>query len=344
MNCYKIIRPALFALDPEFSHDLAFTLLKWLQKLAKLPKTALAPMAPVECFGLTFPNPIGLAAGLDKNGECIPIWQALGFGFIEVGTVTPRPQTGNDKPRLFRLTEDCALINRMGFNNKGVEYLIEKIEAAPRLCPLGVNIGKNKDTPLEKASEDYLICFRKVAPFADYITVNVSSPNTPGLRSLQTTELLHSLLNPLLIEQQKYAMQQGKQIPILVKLAPDLTPAELEKLACLLVELKVSGVIITNTTLARPPSLKSKYAKEEGGLSGAPLCEWAAQVVRIIYKEVGEALPIVGVGGIMNADDAIGRLRAGAKLIQLYSGLIYQGPQLIEDIAAKLAIFKLPKT
>lgn len=336
MNWYHLIRPALFALNPEVAHDVTLMLLRAMQRFT-LPKVTLPPLAPVKCFGLTFPNPIGLAAGLDKNAECIPVWQALGFGFIEIGTVTPRPQAGNVKPRLFRLKPDGALINRMGFNNKGVDYIVDRLKITSRNCPLGANIGKNKDTSLERAKEDYLQCLKKLAPFVDYITINVSSPNTPGLRNLQDAELLTELLQPLLYEAQRFSDQTGKALPMLVKLAPDLAVNELQQLALRLVSLKVAGVIVTNTTLARPAHLLSSYAQEAGGLSGAPLGESSTHAVRIIHQEVGEALPIIAVGGIMHADQAIEKLQAGATLVQLYTGLIYEGPVLIKDIAVRLS-------
>ncbi len=331
---YSLVRPFLFSLDPEFSHNLTLGMLKLLHQLGAFRKTPIATKNSITCFGLNFPNRVGLAAGLDKNGECIPAWGSLGFGFVEVGTVTPKGQVGNPRPRLFRLPKNQALINRMGFNNKGVDYLIEKLKAYPLSCPIGVNIGKNRDTSLENATLDYLHCFQKVYAYADYVTVNLSSPNTPGLKSLQHGDMLKSIIHPLLEERKKQTDKLQKIVPIVVKISPDLETDEVKSIVDLLVSLNIDGVIATNTTIKRPNTLQGKAIKEEGGLSGAPLFQASTDVVKTIYQHVGDKLPIIAVGGIFNTQDAKAKLAAGAKLIQLYSGLIYQGPALIKSITS----------
>lgn len=264
---YRIIRPLLFALSPEYSHDLTLQILKALHTFKAFDIIKTKPFSyEVKYFGLTFPNPIGLAAGLDKDGECIPVWKALGFGFIEVGTVTPKPQSGNVKPRLFRLEKDAALINRMGFNNKGIDNLIARLKGINIDCPIGVNIGKNRDTPLEMATEDYLHSYQKVYPYADYVTVNLSSPNTPGLKNLQHGEQLKKIIIPLKQAQYHLTEQYNKKVPILVKISPDLSTTELHSVVDNLVSLEVEGIIATNTTIRRDPALHSRHSKEEGGL------------------------------------------------------------------------------
>lgn len=328
---YSLLRRVLFTLDPEKSHHFTIQLFKMLQHIpGVLPKPVYGERA-VRCFGLTFRNRVGLAAGLDKNGECVKTWQSFGFGFVEVGTVTPRSQNGNPKPRLFRLTEDSAIINRLGFNNRGIDYLLNQLSAVKRYCPIGINIGKNRDTPLERAAEDYRYCFEKAYELADYITVNVSSPNTPGLRMLQQSGVIRSIIEPLMESRKKLSDRFAKQVPILVKISPDLETEEIGFLVDELINLSVDGVIATNTTIARPPSLKN-FAKEAGGLSGAPLRAQSTKVVRKIYQKAGEDLPIIAVGGILTPEDAKEKFEAGAKLIQLYTGFIYQGPRLVQDI------------
>lgn len=329
---YNLCRSILFCLDPEYTHHVT---LKYLKEFYKNTKGSVLHKNPVNCFGITFPNALGLAAGLDKNAECIAAWNALGFGFVEVGTVTPKPQAGNPKPRLFRLPKDKAIINRMGFNNKGVDYLVNQVKAYRGHCPLGINIGKNKDTPLEKSYEDYVRCFQKVYSFADYITVNLSSPNTPGLKSLQHGDQLKTILIPLIEERKRLADTTQKQVPILVKISPDLTIEEVKQIADSLVANHIDGVIATNTTITRPDFLKTKI-NEEGGLSGEPLFDLSTLVVKTIYQQVGEALPIIAVGGISSVDQAKAKLQAGAKLVQLYTGLIYQGPGLVKKIVESL--------
>lgn len=330
---YNAIRPILFALDAEFTHNAAIALLKRAPIIKKAPSNEHA----VQVFGLTFPNPIGLAAGLDKNAECLNAWEAMGFGFIEVGTVTPKPQYGNTKPRLFRLPKSHALINRLGFNNKGVDYLIEQLVNHTRHCPIGVNIGKNRDTDLNNAAQDYSICFEKVYPYADYVTVNLSSPNTPGLRQLQEGEMLDSIMQPLKALQQQLADKYTKYVPILVKIAPDLEEEALHSIIDGLLRLKVDGVIATNTTLSRSGLQRDDSMQVEvGGLSGKPLFDRSTAIVEKIAQQAGDALPIIAVGGIMHPKQVQEKFKAGAKLVQLYTGLIYRGPRLIQDILKNL--------
>ncbi len=334
---YSVVQKALFNMDPEWSHD--FTL-NWLKKTQHTPlnltyKQTVADK-PVTCLGLTFRNPIGLAAGLDKNGECIDAFAAMGFGFIEIGTVTPRPQSGNEKPRMFRLPEAEAIINRMGFNNKGVDYLVSQVEKSHYDGVLGINIGKNKDTPEDQALQDYLICLRKVYPHASYVTINISSPNTPGLRNLQYGEALDALLSGLKQEQSDLNSKYKKYVPILVKIAPDLNDEEIISIADSLKNAQMDGVIATNTTLDRSRVEGLEHASEAGGLSGSVLTDASLEVTRKLAVALDGAMPIIGVGGIDNVNSAKDRLEAGAQLIQVYSSLIYKGPKLIKDIANSL--------
>ena len=287
-------------------------------------------------MGIKFPNPVGLAAGLDKNGECIKAFEAMGFGFVEVGTVTPRPQPGNDKPRIFRLPEANAIINRMGFNNKGVDYLVDQVIKAKFSGVLGINIGKNKDTPDENAKDDYIHCMRKVYDHATYITVNISSPNTPGLRSLQYGDALNELLSALKAEQTSLAEQYGKYVPVAVKIAPDLTAEEVDSIAQCLIANNIDGVIATNTTLARDKVAHLQFGDEQGGLSGAPVKEQSTKVIQLLSKALDNKLPIIGVGGIASGSDAQEKIAAGAKLVQVYTGFIYQGPELVKEIVHSL--------
>lgn len=330
LDTYKLIKPILFAMDAEKAHGLTFNSMRLLQNFPLFKKPSI-PGLTQTCMGLTFANPLGLAAGLDKNAELIPIWEKMGFGFVEVGTVTPKPQIGNPKPRLFRLKKDRALINRMGFNNAGVDTVVNNIKKTKRNAVLGVNIGKNKDTPLEQADNDYLKCFHKVAAVADYITVNLSSPNTPGLRELQKQNYLNQLLDKLKDAQQKY-QTKAKPLPICVKIAPDLTEAELTEIIQSLVNYKVEGLIATNTAVWRPESLLSAEKAEQGGLSGAPVFEKTNQILEKAKALSGDDLTLIGVGGIMNAGQAVQKRVLGADLVQIYSGLIYQGPKLVSDV------------
>ena len=334
---YSLVQNFLFHCDPEWSHD--FTI-NWLKRTQHTPLNFTykqrVPDKPVECFGLTFKNPLGLAAGLDKNGECIDAFAAMGFGFIEIGTVTPLAQPGNDKPRMFRLPEAKAIINRMGFNNHGVDYLVERVKRSKYDGVLGINIGKNKQTPEENALDDYLICLRKVYEHASYVTVNISSPNTPGLRNLQYGEALDRLLAGLKQEQQVLAQQHGKHVPLLVKIAPDLSDEEVGSIAHSLVNAKIDGVIATNTTLDRSRVEGLPHATEAGGLSGSVLTEKSLDVCRKLVSAIDGAMPVIGVGGIDSAQTAKDRLNAGANLIQVYSSLIYKGPPLIREIVSAL--------
>ncbi len=288
-------------------------------------------------MGLDFPNPVGLAAGLDKNGDYIDALAALGFGFIEVGTVTPRPQPGNPRPRLFRLPEARAIINRMGFNNHGVDYLLAKVRQARYRGVLGINIGKNADTPVERAADDYLIGLRKVYTAASYVTVNISSPNTANLRSLQEGAALTALLGRLKQEQRALAEQHQKYVPLAVKIAPDLGAEAVAEMAAVIRESGIDAVIATNTTLAREAVAQLPHGGETGGLSGAPLTRRATEVVSELHAVLRDTVPIIAAGGIMDGADAVAKLRAGASLVQVYSGLIYRGPALVREVAAALA-------
>ncbi|AHB70970.1 dihydroorotate dehydrogenase 2 [Cronobacter malonaticus] len=294
------------------------------------------PSKPVTCMGLTFKNPLGLAAGLDKNGECIDALGAMGFGSVEIGTVTPRPQPGNDKPRLFRLVEAEGLINRMGFNNLGVDNLVENVKKAHFDGVLGINIGKNKDTPVEQGKDDYLICMEKVFPYAGYIAINISSPNTPGLRSLQYGEALDDLLVAIKNQQQLLSQKHHKYVPVAVKIAPDLSLEELIQVADSLVRHNIDGVIATNTTLDRSLVQGMKYCDETGGLSGRPLQLKSTEIIRLLSQELQGRLPIIGVGGIDSVIAAREKMAAGASLIQIYSGFIFKGPPLVKEIVTHL--------
>ena len=339
---YPLFRPLLFALDPEAAHDVA------LAGLDAAAATGLAQVvaprvraAPVRAMGLNFPNPVGLAAGLDKNAAHIDGLASLGFGFIECGTVTPRAQPGNPKPRLFRLPEADALINRLGFNNDGVDRFLANVERA-KFGPknggvLGLNIGRNFDTPNERAPEDYLACLRSVYRHASYVTVNVSSPNTQGLRDLQDEAALDALLAALKEEQTRLADRHGKYTPIAVKIAPDLSADDIRRIARTLVAHKVDGVVATNTTTDHNAVVGLRHADEAGGLSGRPLKEKSTATIRVLADALGGALPIIGVGGIMSGADAKEKIAAGATLIQVYTGLIYKGPELVAQLIEALA-------
>jgi dihydroorotate dehydrogenase len=334
---YTLIRPLLFRLDAERTHHLT---LNGLDAAYRLGLTRLLGKVP-ECrprqvMGLTFPNPVGLAAGLDKNGAYIDALASLGFGFIEVGTVTPRPQPGNPLPRLFRIPEAQGIVNRFGFNNDGVDALIANVERSEYRGILGINIGKNFDTPIERATEDYLICLRKVYAHASYITVNISSPNTKNLRQLQDKEALEGLLSALKQDQVELADRHGKYVPIALKIAPDLVPEQIREIADLLVVHRMDAVIATNTTLSREGVEGLPNADETGGLSGAPVREKSTQVIRQLATALNGALPIIGIGGILQGRDAVEKIDAGASLVQLYSGLIYRGPALIKEACAAL--------
>ena len=337
MNLYPLLRPLLFSLDAETAHEVTLKLLQaaQLSGLAKLVYPTLENK-PVTVMGLDFKNPVGLAAGLDKNGDYITALDALGFGFLEIGTATPRPQPGNPKPRLFRLPEHEAIINRMGFNNLGIDHLLTQTQESGYSGILGINIGKNFDTPIENATADYLIGLRKAYSSASYITINISSPNTKNLRQLQQGDELKVLIATLKNEQLILQEEQGFYVPLAVKIAPDLSDEEISHIAKLLLEFEIDGVIATNTTISRDLIAGHPFANEAGGLSGAPVKNQATHVVRVLASELNSQVAIIAAGGILSATDAQEKLAAGASLVQVYSGLIYRGPQLIADIVNAL--------
>lgn len=331
---YSLARPFLFGLDPERAHAAGLSALEAAYRTGLAPLLARRPTPfPTRSFGLAFPNPVGLAAGLDKNGAHVDALLALGFGFVEVGTVTPRPQAGNPRPRMFRLPQHRALLNRLGFNNQGVDVLVANVSRARRRGGglLGINIGRNKDTPNDSAERDYLVCMEKVYPLADYITVNISSPNTAGLRELQEEQALRRLVGTLREAQERLGAQHGKRVPMLVKVAPDLTDDDIDACARVLGDLAVDGVVATNTTVSRLSVQAHPLARESGGLSGEPLLDKSTAVLRMLRTRLPESIPLVGVGGIMSGADAVKKMAAGATLVQLYTGLIYRGPALIDE-------------
>jgi dihydroorotate dehydrogenase len=341
---YALARPFLFRLDPETAHEVT------MNALARSQGTLLARAYcggrvsdPIRLAGLTFPNRVGLAAGLDKNARCIDGLAAMGFGFVEVGTVTPKAQAGNPKPRMFRLPEAHALINRLGFNNDGLAAFIANVQKSrfrdqkgqsPLL--LGLNIGKNAATPIENAVDDYLICLDGVYTHADYVTVNISSPNTKNLRALQSDEALDALLGRIAERREALASQHGKRVPIFVKIAPDLDEAQVEVIAATLKRHAMDGVVATNTTLSRDAVKGLRHSEEAGGLSGAPVLEASNRVIRQLRAALGAGFPIIGVGGVMSGDDAVSKIKAGADVVQIYTGLIYQGPELVTQAAISI--------
>ena len=338
---YALTRPFLFGLDAETAHELTMDM------LARGQRTPLQwawgnemVNDPVELAGLTFPNRVGLAAGLDKNARCIDALGAMGFGFVEVGTVTPKAQPGNPKPRMFRLPQARALINRLGFNNEGLEAFLHNVQQArfrsqPRARPLllGLNIGKNASTPIENATSDYLTCLEGVYPHADYVTVNISSPNTQNLRALQSDQALDTLLSAMAERREILASRHGRRVPVFVKIAPDLDETQVAVIAATLQRHGMDGVIATNTTISRAAVQGMAHANETGGLSGAPVLEASNQVVRQLRAALGSRFPIIGVGGVMSAEDAVSKMRAGADVVQIYTGLIYEGPALVTQVA-----------
>ena len=337
---YALTRPLLFTLDPETAHNLT---LPALRNAAACGLTALISKPtpdPRTVMGITFPNPVGLAAGLDNDGAYIDGLAALGFGFIEIGTVTPRAQPGNPKPRIFRLPQANALINRMGFNNGGVDAFVANVQASKfyqnKEGVLGLNIGKNADTPIERAADDYLYCLEKVYPYASYVTVNISSPNTKNLRQLQGGSELDALLSQLKQAQHRLADKHKRYVPIALKIAPDVDGDQVKSIAGALLQHKMDAVIATNTTITRDAVKGLPHAEETGGLSGAPVFEMSNTVIRALKAELGDALPIIGVGGILSGENAQAKITAGASLVQLYSGLIYRGPALVKECAAAL--------
>lgn len=335
---YSFLRDLLFKLDAETSHEFSLDLLGAAERL-KLINVFVPeiPANPVTAMGLTFANPVGLAAGLDKNGDFFNALGAMGFGFVEIGTITPRPQPGNPQPRLFRIPEAQAIINRMGFNNKGVDHLVAQVKRRRYQGILGINIGKNAATPVENAAHDYTICMEKVYAHADYITVNVSSPNTQGLRDLQFGDSLNRLLET--IKKQQLALQHihGRYTPVAVKIAPDMDDEAIAQVSATLLQQGIDGVIATNTTIGREGVEQYATSKQAGGLSGLPVRDKSTHVIRGLYAELGDRLPIIGVGGIADGESAAEKIKAGAKLIQVYSGFIYRGPALIAEAARALA-------
>ncbi len=331
---YQLARNLLFRLSAETAHDMALDMIGAGNRLG-LSKffSPDVPSKPREVMGLVFQNPVGLAAGLDKNADCIDGIGGLGFGFVELGTVTPKPQPGNPKPRLFRLVDKQAIINRMGFNNLGVDHLIDNVRKCRYQGVIGINIGKNFSTPVEEATNDYLTCLRKVYPDADYVAVNLSSPNTPGLRKLQFGESLKALLGALKKEQLILENKYGRTVPLAVKIAPDMTDEEIADIAKELIDHGMDGVIATNTTLSREAVKGLKHADEAGGLSGAPLAERSTEVIKTLSSELSGKLPIIGVGGVDSAEAAAAKINAGASLVQIYSGFIFKGPGLIREAA-----------
>ena len=338
---YSLARELLFKLSPETSHELSIDLIGAGGRLGLNGLLTKAPASlPVNVMGLQFANPVGLAAGLDKNGDAIDGFAQLGFGFVEIGTVTPRPQPGNPKPRLFRLPEDEAVINRMGFNNHGVDHLLARVRAAKFKGVLGINIGKNFDTPVERAVDDYLTCLDKVYAHASYVTVNVSSPNTPGLRSLQFGDSLKELLEALRRRQEDLTQEHGKRVPLAIKIAPDMSDEETALVASALLGADMDAVIATNTTLSREGVEGLAHADEAGGLSGAPVRDKSTHIVKVLAGELSGRLPIIAVGGITEGKHAAEKIAAGASLVQIYSGFIYKGPALIREAVDAIAALR----
>jgi dihydroorotate dehydrogenase len=334
MNLYTIVRKILFMLEPERAHGVSLFLMDVFYKLGLLRLLVGKRISsPVSVMGIEFPNPIGLAAGLDKNGDHIDSLAACGFGFIEIGTVTPRAQPGNPKPRLFRLVDDQAIINRMGFNNEGVEHLVRQVKNSKRHCVLGINIGKNRKTPLQKAVDDYQHALSSVYPYADYVAINISSPNTPGLRDLQHGEELEKLLKALKADQAKLQKIHNRYVPLVVKIAPDLEEDGIKALATTFIKYEIDGVIATNTTSDRP-GLTDPQFNEEGGLSGKPLNRKADNVLKSLASYLQGKIPIIAVGGVFSAGDARRKMELGASLVQIYTGFVYEGPALIRECVA----------
>ena len=326
---YSLARPLLFSIDAETAHELTLSALRLYGRI--LPPAQVDSSDSTEVMGLRFPNRIGLAAGLDKNGEAIDGLARLGFGFIEIGTITPRAQPGNPRPRMFRLPEAQAIINRMGFNNHGVDALVTNVQAARFRGILGINIGKNADTPLERAADDYLLCLDKVYPHASYVTVNISSPNTKDLRQLQEASELDALLGALKSRQEALTQTHGRYVPVALKIAPDLSPEQITDIADALRRHRIDAVIATNTTISRKKVEGLRYAEQQGGLSGAPVFDDSTAVVAALAHQLAGELPVIAAGGVLSGADAQAKLSAGASLVQLYSGLVYRGPDLVDE-------------
>ena len=323
---YALARPLLFALDPETAHHVALKLASLARLVASRP-----PPCPVKAMGLEFPNPVGLAAGLDKQAEQVAALGALGFGFLELGGVTPRPQPGNPRPRLFRIPEARALINRFGLNSIGVDDFVSNLSRFGKPCVIGVNIGKNKDTPNEKAADDYLQCLEKLYPHVDYVSLNVSSPNTPGLRDLQQSDVLVELLKKITARRERLRDRHGRNVALALKIAPDLDDAALRSIADIVRRERMDGIIATNTTVARADVEQYANGMQAGGLSGAPLKERSTNVLRVLSRQLQNEIPLIGVGGILSGADAADKLDAGASLVQIYTGLVYRGPELVSE-------------
>ena len=334
---YSLLRKALFVADPETAHGLALEGLRLGQGLGVTRLLCKAEGLPVEAMGLKFPNPVGMAAGMDKNGDYIDALGGLGFGFIEVGTTTPRPQAGNPKPRIFRIEKARAMINRLGFNNKGVDHLVRQVKRHQYSGVLGINIGKNFDTPNEKAADDYLICLEKVYPHADYITVNISSPNTKGLRDLQGAEQLDALLGAINTRRLELAEEFDRRVPLVIKVAPDLEDEQIPEIADTVVRNQFDGLIATNTTLSRDAVKGMRYADEQGGLSGAPVKEKANHVLAAFRSALPAEIALIGTGGITDGEDAAEKIKLGADLVQFYTGFVYSGPDLVSDCVKAIA-------
>ncbi|MEJ2384919.1 MAG: quinone-dependent dihydroorotate dehydrogenase [Xanthomonadales bacterium] len=334
---YNLVRRALFAVDPETAHDLTLEALR-LGHFSGVTRLLCREKAqPVRCMGLTFPNPVGVAPGLDKNADCFEALGDLGFGFVEVGTVTPRPQPGNPKPRVFRLTEAQGMINRLGFNNKGVDYLVRRVRHHRFRGVLGINIGKNFDTPIENAADDYLLCLEKVYPYADYVTVNISSPNTQNLRDLQGEDELDGLLGALARRREELADEHGRRVPLALKVAPDLDDGAIPVIAGVVARHGMDAVIATNTTIDRSVVDGLPHAEETGGLSGAPLKERADRVLGELRDALPPEIAMIGVGGITRGEDAVDKLKLGADLVQFYTGMVYRGPELVGECLQAIA-------
>lgn len=340
---YSLLRPLLFALEPEHAHELTLKLIDGVNRAHLLGFAYSHQQLPTSCMGITLPNPVGLAAGLDKNGAYIDALAALGFGFIEIGTVTPKPQAGNDKPRLFRLKQAGAVINRMGFNNDGVDALIDNVSRAKFQGVLGINIGKNAITPVENALDDYIYCMTRVYPHASYITINISSPNTKNLRDLQSASALAHLLDGIKNCHAKLVTAHGFYVPIALKIAPDLDEDQIDDIAKTIVDFDIDGLIATNTTLARTGVEDYPQSSEAGGLSGRPLSHRSTQVLAEFHARLAGKVDLIGVGGIDGGDIAVNKLKAGAKAVQLYSGLVYRGPKLIESCLQAIANYEEAK-
>jgi dihydroorotate dehydrogenase len=334
---YKLAQKALFATDPETAHALTMKSLRLGHRLGATRSLCKSAEQPVSCMGLEFPNPVGVAAGLDKNGEYFEALGDLGFGFIEIGTVTPRPQPGNPRPRVFRLTEARAMINRLGFNNKGVDHLVERVRRRRYEGILGINIGKNFDTAIDQAADDYLYCLEKVYPYADYVTANISSPNTKNLRDLQGEDELNQLLDKLSRKRRQLADQHGRCVPLAVKVAPDLEDDAIPLIAAIIAEHRMDAVIATNTTVSRESVGGLEYANEAGGLSGEPLKPLADKVLAAFRRALPDEIALIGVGGILSGQDAVEKLQLGANLVQFYTGMVYRGPELVSECLSAIA-------